>query len=283
MTTAQPSANKGNGAGIPSEITTGMKVRLHRRGYTTEQIDTMTARQAHELLRANEKADSKPMVEHALAIAAEGRPVFPLNPWIDPGPGATDEERKKAIDAAKAPRSGLSGGHHNATLNTAQIKAWWADGPQSNIGVLCTRHPVVDLDPKKGGHETFSKLTPEQQESLLRAPRVRTPSGGLHFGPFTLPDNAEPLRIGVDRLGPGLDITSYVVGPGSVINGKRYERIHDAPTTPCPTWIREAAGDARRPNPNPPPIVSRRAWSSCVRLSSAFRTTTSTGVPTTPC
>jgi hypothetical protein len=289
MTTAQPNAT----------ITTGMKVRLHRHGYTNEQIDTMTAQQAHELLRANGKAaqkqsryapeqpyvrpgspemeteeqdprpgscsagaeteeqpaksggDDKPMVEHALALAAEGRAVFPLNPWIDPGPDATDEEREKASKAAKAPRSGLIGGHKNATVNTAQIRAWWAESPQSNIGVLCTHHPVVDLDPRNGGNETFAALPGERKESLQRAPQVRTPSGGIHFGPFTLPDDAEPLRTGTDRLGPGLDMPSYVVGPGSVINGKRYERIHDAPVVPCPEWIREKAGAARRPKPRP--------------------------------
>jgi AAA domain/Bifunctional DNA primase/polymerase, N-terminal/Primase C terminal 2 (PriCT-2) len=250
-TSAQPNATRGDGAGIPFQITQAMRRKLREGGYMDEAIRNMTPQAAHELLRANGKADDKPMVEHALALAAEGRAVFPLNPLIDPGPGATDEEREKAGKAAKAPRRGLIGGHKNATVNTAQILAWWAESPQSNIGVACTRHPVVDLDPRHGGHETFAALSHEQKESLLRAPRTKTPGGGVHFGPFTLPDDAEPLRTGTDRLGPGLDMPSYVVGPGSVINGRRYERIHDAPMTACPAWIREAAGDARRAKPRP--------------------------------
>src|SRR5262245_38562699 len=104
-------------------------------------------------------APLRTMLDHALAIAAEGRPVFPLEP------------------NSKAPRHGLTGGFYNATTDVKKIRAFWAESPQSNIGVRCERHPVVDLDLKHGGYETLEALPEEQRQSLLQAPQVRTPGG----------------------------------------------------------------------------------------------------------
>jgi hypothetical protein len=67
---------------------------------------------------------------------------------------------------------------------------------------------------------------------------VSTPSGGAHLY-FRAPAGVR-LRNTVARLAPMIDTRAaggYVVGPGSQIDGKRYEIVDDAPIAPVPRWL----------------------------------------------
>jgi len=75
------------------------------------------------------------MVDHALAYAKQGIPVFPC-------------QRKD-----KAPLT--EHGFKDATTKLAQIKKWWARWPKAMIGVPtgpASGIDVVDLDVKPGVH-----------------------------------------------------------------------------------------------------------------------------------
>lgn len=135
------------------------------------------------------------LVDDALAMAARGFRVFPLQPY----------GKKPAI------------GQFNevATIDTVQIREWWKTNPVYNIGVITTDMVVVDVDTKKGDHatENFIRLG-GHYDTLV----VRTASGGIHAY-FEGPNSKQ----GVNIL-PAIDTRSsggYVVGPGSYLDPTR--------------------------------------------------------------
>ncbi len=80
---------------------------------------------------------------------------------------------------------------------------------------------------------------------------VATPSGGRHLY-FTAPAGR---AIGNKPLGPLIDVRGggdgnggYVLGPGSVLNGRAYEVIDDQEPEPLPGWIADLL-DPPRPEP----------------------------------
>jgi hypothetical protein len=74
---------------------------------------------------------------------------------------------------SKIPYAG-SHGLLDATRDPVQIRKWWDDHPDSNIGVNCglSGLTVIDIDPRNGG-DLFSLDLPP-------APTVLTPGGGWH-------------------------------------------------------------------------------------------------------
>ena len=117
-----------------------------------------------------------------------------------------------------------------ATSDLNQIDKWWTDTPDANIGVYCGRFgdgqalAVIDID-LKNGKNGFATIDALQDElGLTETYQVETPSGGRHLY-YVVP---KPLAGGTDKLGPGVDIKShggYVIGAGSVIDGKPYVRV----------------------------------------------------------
>ena len=124
-----------------------------------------------------------------------------------------------------------------ATSDTNQIRAWWEAEPEANIGVSTAGLLVVDLDVKKkedNGLESWRHIV-DGHEMLGDAPgptmTVKTWSGGYHLY-FTAPPGGKELRSSIRKLGPGIDIKStggYVVGPGSVVEGKPYVLLGPPP------------------------------------------------------
>lgn len=171
-------------------------------------------------------------LDQALALASRGFHVFPCKrngklPAIDDFP-------------------------NRATTDPEQIKAWW--GKRSyNIGISTSRFGenqalcVVDVDTKEGkkGDETLLGLELDGYDLPVTLEQA-TPSGGRHLL-YTTP---EPCKQGVDVLGSGLDIRSrggYILGPGSVIDGKAYQQINGHGTmVPCPAWLVDRLGADRR-------------------------------------
>jgi hypothetical protein len=130
-------------------------------------------------------------------------------------------------------------GLNDASTDPTQIATWWGLAPEANVGVaipdgLC----VVDVDPRNGGDESFSRLEAELGFPLTRM--AKTGGGGAHLW-YRLPEGwALPGKIDGVKY-PGIDIKQkggYVLAPPSNHeSGARYEwasaptaTIHEAPT-----------------------------------------------------
>ncbi|WP_372494533.1 bifunctional DNA primase/polymerase [Actinoallomurus purpureus] len=174
-----------------------------------------------------------PYVPDPIPVAARGLAVFPL----------------PAGGKAPAPR----GWAQDATADTGRIRANWP--PAANIGVGCWRSGVVvlDLDVPGSGHRTrvrgadsLAAACAARGEPWPDTFTVGTPSGGSHLY-FTAPagvvigstsGGTTPLGEGVDTRGPGRGGRGgYVVGPGSLVDGRAYEVTRDAAIAPLPDWI----------------------------------------------
>ncbi|RPE78959.1 MULTISPECIES: bifunctional DNA primase/polymerase [unclassified Frondihabitans] len=153
-------------------------------------------------------ASLAPFLRRALPLLDGGYHVFPLAP------------------GTKVPIKG-SAGLKEATTDEAQVRAWADRYPNANVGVA-TGHGliVVDIDvrDKHGnpvpGEANWSKRT----HGLPIGPpvEVTTPTGGRHLiwrGP-AVQTNASQVADHVDIRSEG----GYIVGPGSVVRGKTYER-----------------------------------------------------------
>jgi hypothetical protein len=144
---------------------------------------------------------------------------------------------------------------NRATTDPAQVETWW-NGKPSNIGISTSHFAagealvVVDVDVKSKKRGDLSLLQLEMDGfELPETLEVQTPSGGKHLY-YRVP---KALRQGVDTLGSGIDTRSlggYVLGPGSVIDGKTYEITHQARIAPAPDWLISRLGAARTSDPS---------------------------------
>ncbi|MCA3657926.1 MAG: DUF3987 domain-containing protein [Methylobacterium sp.] len=168
------------------------------------------------------------ILDHALAWAARGFRIFPVQP------------------GAKVPPKGMFW-RNEATSDPAKIRAWWAFNPNYNYGVAGgDGWLIVDVDAGKNG---FASLLDVDLPDTLT---VKTPGGGLHLY-YRGPDVANS----VDRVAPGIDIRSkggYVIGPGSVFDdadgakGYRgaYKLIDDRPAADAPAGFLLQCGEPKQ-------------------------------------
>jgi hypothetical protein len=173
--------------------------------------------------------------------ASQHVPVHPCRWYVDPGPDANPDERKKAIRAAKEP---LTKWKDLATQDSEQIRKWWGQWPDANIGGVTNQLLVLDVDKQNGGCETFEflRLVEDFPETMTN----NTQGGGQHL--FYVLRAGEPLKNGTHTLGPGIDVKTdggYVMMPGSTIGGRSYTRANNAPIAFAPPWIVEQCKNAR--------------------------------------
>lgn len=167
------------------------------------------------------------LLETAMDYAERGIPIFPCRP------------------DGKAPA--CAHGHKDASKDPDQIRAWWTECPDYNIG-LCPEDAgwcVIDADTYKPDCELGTLNLPPTYE-------VKTPRGGTHlYFKGSLPPTAWEAGKNKRCLGIGLDTrgrTSYVLVPPSVVNGKPYEAINDpSQITTLPPDIATRIADANKP------------------------------------
>lgn len=164
-------------------------------------------------------------LESALHWARKGWHVFPLVP------GGKDPLRHP--DAAPH-------GFNSGSRSGVQIRNWWTQYPDANIGG--TGFIVVDVD---DGQAAFDDWCAEI--GFLPATRIhRTPSGGRHYI-FAAP---EDLKYGQPDLAKGVNIRApgagYVALPGSVVNGRGYEVEVDREPAEAPPELVEHCTRGRR-------------------------------------
>lgn len=163
-------------------------------------------------------------LEYAVKYAMDGWAVFPLRP------------------NTKVPLT--QNGFKDATHDVEQVRQWWSQFPEANVGVVTGRESslvVVDIDRKNGIDGAIAAAELDLPKTLT----VRTPSGGFH-AIFSLPSGVlVPRRVGVR---PGLDILGeggYFVAPGSIVNGAFYEIVRNVPIAPCPESVVSLAQRAK--------------------------------------
>ena len=143
------------------------------------------------------------MLEHALKYASLGWAVFPCRPG----------------DKSPATEHGL----HDATTDPDQIRAWWTEQPNCNIGLACGEPSGVvalDLDVKNGGTEFWAAAVEDNGSLPEGAYESQTGGGGTHY---LFAFNGERNY----DIAPGVEIRStgrYIVLPPSIHpSGNSYE------------------------------------------------------------
>lgn len=126
------------------------------------------------------------------------------------------------------------------------IRQHWRNG--SNIGVACKPNGllVIDLDRNHSdadGVETFTGLCETHGQPWPNTFTAGSPRGGLHLYTWcpqgrTLGNSAGRLGPGIDTRGPGRGNNGgYVIGVGSIVNGKTYTVIRDTSIQVLPEWL----------------------------------------------
>ncbi len=177
--------------------------------------------------------------EAALWAARRGWSVFPTRP------------------GGKEPRPGLSW-PNAATADPGLVaRAHWQPGEGYGIAAKASGLVILDLDQPKPGYQLPEAWQDEpgvhngadvlaalaERAGVTSWPAtftVTTPSGGAHL--YYLAPGGR--TIGNRPAGPLLDVRGggegnggYVLGPGTVLNGKAYELTDDQDPQPLPGWI----------------------------------------------
>lgn len=167
-------------------------------------------------------AISQSKVEYAQALAAKGCRIFPLPP-------NSKEPACKWLDVA--------------TTDPVQIAEWFAANPDINYGVAFgPGQHALDIDMKEGrdGMNAIARLE-LQNTDLPPTFMVRTASGGFHcYFNGAAHNSADLLGDGLDIRGGEPGHSGYVLGPGSMIDGKPYTVINDTAIADAPAWYMDA-------------------------------------------
>lgn len=127
----------------------------------------------------------------------------------------------------KVPYPGISWDDYNLPLDQ-----WPTDA--TGYGINCGRSglTVIDIDDEA----SFDALLDECRiDDYPNTYTVRTQGGGLHlyFAATRYRNSASKIAQHVDIRGDG----GYVVGAGSVVNGKAYEIENNSPVAGLPVWL----------------------------------------------
>jgi hypothetical protein len=141
-------------------------------------------------------------LDAALAYASWGWHVLPL------------------IPNDKRPAS--AHGVHDATTDEGQIRAWWAQNPNYNIGIAAGEKSgivVFDIDPRNGGDESWDDFTAEHGAVPDGICQLTAGGGQHHIAQWRDGLKSCELRPGVDFLAGG---RYFVVAPSN-INEREYQ------------------------------------------------------------
>ena len=163
-------------------------------------------------------------LDHAIDYAARGWHVFPLQPGTK----------------IPLPRTG---GHLDATTDLDQIRRWFDNPYQFNIGIACKPSGlmVLDVDVGKGkvGRESLATIDHLLTETLVQ----RTRNGGLH-AVYSRPEGSPTgSKIGFIK-DLDLIVGGYIVVAPSVVEGGEYKWIKEDPVVAAPPILIEYATKA---------------------------------------
>ncbi|MDO9096954.1 MAG: bifunctional DNA primase/polymerase, partial [Candidatus Methanoperedens sp.] len=127
-------------------------------------------------------------------------------------------------------------GFKDATINEAQVSAWWTQNPDANIGVATGKISgisVLDIDKDKGGFQSIKDY--DVPDTLYS----QTGGGGQHK--IFKYDEKVPTNAGT--LAPGIDFRNdggyILVPPSNHISGKQYVWCdEDSELAIAPAWMK---------------------------------------------
>lgn len=195
------------------------------------------------------------MSRAALAYAQWfGWPVFPCC-WITEA-GACSCGLADCNSPGKHPLT--RHGFKDATRDEVQIRAWWAESPQANIGIptgQASGFDVLDVDVRHGGEESLAEL--EAKHGKLPATvEAITGGGGRHL----LFKHREGVSNKAGFL-PGLDVRGQggyiLVAPSNHYSGRRYAwelsgRPGEVVLAERPQWLLELMQQSTNGKPKGP-------------------------------
>ena len=137
-----------------------------------------------------------------------------------------------------------------ACADPASVERHWPAA--ANIGIACgpSRLVVLDLDchgelPEewrrpglRDGRDVLAQLVDWAGHDWPDTYTVTTPSGGTHL--YFAAAEGSKIRNSAGLVGPQIDVRAaggYVVGAGSVVDGRPYEVLHDRESAPLPPWL----------------------------------------------
>jgi hypothetical protein len=185
------------------------------------------------------------LIDDALALAAEGLPVFPCT--------------LKGTDKSPV----CAGGHKAATREPGRIRSLFAHSAANIIGMPTGEVSgiiVIDIDPRHDGNAWLD----EHRAEMPRTRTHRTLQGGLHL---LFKDGGHGIRNSAGRVqngrkigvAPGVDVRGnggWVVYPPSA----GYSVLDDAPIADMPDWL--VALCRKPPADEAPPAAQVRPWST---------------------
>jgi hypothetical protein len=212
----------------------------------------------------------------------------------------THDIRSAAIEAAqrgfyvfptapssKVPRAGLKWPKVATNDPRLVARCAWRPGEGYGIAAKPSGLVIIDLDQPKPGHEfpaawrdvpgindgadVLAELA--DRAGVAEWPHtftVDTPSGGRHLyyvAPAGRTIGNRPLGPLVDVRGGGDGDGGYVIGPGSVRDGRPYRLVDDSDPAPLPEWIAELLDPPQRTaEARTAPVVSGRGDRVAARL-----------------
>ena len=196
-------------------------------------------------------ARSGRMLDAALAYAAHGFPVFPLDvdskrpiPKRDPDPTGKFEDGIPG-----------TGGIYKATTDPMQIHAWW-DRHEYLIALpMGARSGVWAVDVDTGedhadGVAEWDEITAQHDQIVTREHRSAT--GGPHL---IFNWNAErPIHCSKGILPKGIDVKGqggYIAMPPSIRKGRSYTVFSDIDPIDAPEWLTDLILQGRSPYDGP--------------------------------
>lgn len=202
---------------------------------------------AHDLLAA------------ALRYAAEGLEVFPIWYAVD---GRCACGRRICKSPAKHPIT--QRGFKDPTSDPEQIRRWWSQRPQANIGIRTGWYDGrgclvgADLDCRADGTNGVDKYVALVQGELPQTRMTQTPSGGWHH------IWSSGVEIGCGKLCDGIDIKGvggYLIAPPSLsVSGGSYTNAGADAIAQIPDWLLTAILSDTQPsssNGNDVPMTRR--------------------------
>jgi hypothetical protein len=162
--------------------------------------------------------------EVAGLVAHRGLAVFPLPP------GGRRPDRP--------------GWQDRCLTDPEEVRRVWVPGDNVGVGCRASRVLALDLDRDRvDGVETFRALCATHGQPWPLTLTTRTAHHGLHLffraqsGSVYAPASRGVLGPGIDIRGPGRRTGGYLIGPGSVVDGRRYRITRDVPIAALPGWL----------------------------------------------
>ena len=147
-----------------------------------------------------------------------------------------------------------------ATTDAAKIAALWAADPRANIGLAIQPGFVaIDADLYKPGAEAELDKFESEHGELPRTLESRSARGGIHLiycASKTFGNSRGTLPAFGDVRGYG----GYIVGPGSVFEGKRYSVENLMPPVALPAKIESMLRETRRDRSKPAKLPEHVEW-----------------------